>query len=55
MKLLNVPMIVTEQNPNALGKIVPELDISGAKAVLAKTQFSMCTAQVSICTSHVPS
>jgi len=44
-------MLVTEQNPKSLGKIVSELDISGAKGVFAKTQFSMCTPEVSAYTS----
>lgn len=47
MKLLKVPMIVTEQNPKALGKTVPQLDISSAKGPFEKTQFSMCTDEVS--------
>lgn len=47
MKLLKVPMIVTEQNPKALGKTVPQLDICSAKGPFEKTQFSMCTADVS--------
>ncbi|EZA56914.1 Isochorismatase domain-containing protein [Ooceraea biroi] len=46
LKLLNVPMLSTEQNPKALGKIVSELDISAAKGPFAKTQFSMCTPEV---------
>ncbi|KAH0946521.1 hypothetical protein HN011_008640 [Eciton burchellii] len=46
LKLLNVPMLVTEQNPKSLGNIVSELDISGAKGVFAKTQFSMCIPEV---------
>ncbi|XP_058793622.1 isochorismatase domain-containing protein 2-like [Phymastichus coffea] len=46
-KILNVPMIVTEQNPSALGKTVPQLDIGGASGVFAKTQFSMYTSEVS--------
>lgn len=49
LKLLNVPMLVSEQNPTSLGKTIPELDISGAKGPFAKTQFSMCTPEVSIC------
>jgi len=43
LKILNVPMLVSEQNPKSLGKIVPELDISGAKGPFAKMQFSMCS------------
>ncbi|XP_012218582.1 isochorismatase domain-containing protein 2-like [Linepithema humile] len=46
LKILNVPAIVTEQNPKALGKTIPEIDISGAKGPFAKTQFSMCTSEV---------
>lgn len=45
---MNVPMLVSEQIPKSLGKIVPEFDISGTKGPFAKTQFSMCTPQVSI-------
>ncbi|KAF7407180.1 hypothetical protein HZH66_001717 [Vespula vulgaris] len=59
MKLLKVPMIVTEQNPKALGKTVPQLDISSAKGPFEKTQFSMCTDEVnealsSICCGTYP-
>lgn len=46
LKLLDVPMIVSEQNPTALGKTVGQFDISGAKGPFAKTQFSMCTPEV---------
>lgn len=49
LKLLNVPMLVSEQNPTSLGKTIPEFDISGAKGPFAKTQFSMCTPEVSTC------
>ena len=48
LKLLNVPIIVSEQNPKALGKTIPELDISGVKGPFEKTQFSMCTPEVFI-------
>ena len=40
-------MIVTEQNPTSLGPTVPEFDISTAKGPFPKTQFSMCTPEVS--------
>jgi hypothetical protein len=46
-------MLVTEQNPKSLGNIVSELDISGAKGVFAKTQFSMCIPEVSTHISQI--
>lgn len=46
MKLLNVPIIVSEQNPKALGKTISQFDISGAKGPFEKTQFSMCIPEV---------
>ncbi|XP_025072915.1 isochorismatase domain-containing protein 2-like [Pogonomyrmex barbatus] len=46
LKILNVPMLVSEQNPKSLGKTIPEFDISGAKGPFAKTQFSMCTPEI---------
>jgi nicotinamidase-related amidase len=46
LRILNVPMLVSEQNPKSLGKTVPELDISGAKGPFAKMQFSMCTPEI---------
>ncbi|XP_072767093.1 isochorismatase domain-containing protein 2 [Anoplolepis gracilipes] len=46
LKLLNVPMLVSEQNPKSLGKTIPEFDISGAKGPFAKTQFSMLTPEI---------
>lgn len=50
LKILNVPSIVTEQNPKALGKTISEIDISRSKGPFAKIQFSMCTSEVSIYT-----
>jgi len=47
-------MLATEQNPKALGKIVPQLDLSGAKGCFTKTQFSMCIPEVSLYTSQIP-
>lgn len=47
LKIMNVPMLVSEQNPKSLGKTIPELDISGAKGPFTKMQFSMCTPEVS--------
>ena len=46
MKLFEVPMIVSEQNPKALGKTIPQFDISDAKGPFAKFQFSMCTPEI---------
>ena len=46
LKLFNVPMIVSEQNPKALGKTIPQFDISNAKGPFAKTQFSMCIPEI---------
>ncbi|KAG5672192.1 hypothetical protein PVAND_002342 [Polypedilum vanderplanki] len=41
-KILDIPLIVTEQNPDKLGKTIAELDIRHAKGVFEKTKFSMC-------------
>ncbi|XP_029050349.1 isochorismatase domain-containing protein 2 [Osmia lignaria lignaria] len=59
LKLLDVPMIVSEQNPKALGKTIPNFDISGAKGPFEKTQFSMCTPEINkelstICSGQKP-
>ncbi|ORX95580.1 Isochorismatase hydrolase [Basidiobolus meristosporus CBS 931.73] len=43
---LDIPIIVTEQNPKALGKTVQELDISKAKCNLGKSKFSMFLPEV---------
>ncbi|SPP81131.1 blast:Isochorismatase domain-containing protein 1 [Drosophila guanche] len=40
-KILNVPLLVTEQYPERLGKTVAELDIRHACANIPKTKFSM--------------
>ncbi|XP_037945378.1 isochorismatase domain-containing protein 1 [Teleopsis dalmanni] len=40
-KELEVPLIVTEHYPEKLGKIVPDLDVSHANAIISKTRFSM--------------
>ncbi|KAF9583912.1 Isochorismatase domain-containing protein 1 [Lunasporangiospora selenospora] len=45
-KVLDIPLIVTEQNPRALGATAPELDISGARINLPKTKFSMLVPEV---------
>ncbi|GJJ73090.1 hypothetical protein EMPS_05448 [Entomortierella parvispora] len=45
-KILDIPLIVTEQNPKALGATAPELDLSAAKINLPKTKFSMYVPEV---------
>eukprot|EP01102_Stenamoeba_stenopodia_P017997 TRINITY_DN653_c0_g2_i1.p1 TRINITY_DN653_c0_g2~~TRINITY_DN653_c0_g2_i1.p1 ORF type:complete len:166 (-),score=29.15 TRINITY_DN653_c0_g2_i1:55-552(-) len=42
---LKVPVIVTEQNPKALGTTVPEIDISKART-FSKMKFSMLEPEV---------
>lgn len=59
LKLLDIPMIVSEQNPKALGKTIPVFDISGAKGPFEKTQFSMCIPEINkelstICSGQKP-
>ncbi|KAG0324969.1 Isochorismatase domain-containing protein 1 [Dissophora globulifera] len=45
-KILDIPLIVTEQNPKALGATASELDLSQAKVNIAKTKFSMFVPEV---------
>ncbi|KZC07118.1 PREDICTED: isochorismatase domain-containing protein 2-like [Dufourea novaeangliae] len=57
LKLLEVPMLVSEHT--GWGKTIPEFDISGAKGPFAKTQFSMCTPEITnelstICSGKKP-
>ncbi|KAG1472610.1 hypothetical protein G6F56_001435 [Rhizopus delemar] len=40
-KVLDIPIVVTEQYPKAFGKTVSELDISDAAICVEKTKFSM--------------
>ncbi|XP_013106550.1 isochorismatase domain-containing protein 1 [Stomoxys calcitrans] len=40
-KVLDIPLICTEHYPEKLGKIVKDIDVSHAKAVIGKTRFSM--------------
>ncbi|XP_076765510.1 isochorismatase domain-containing protein 2 [Xylocopa sonorina] len=59
LKFLNVPTIVSEQYPKALGKTIPQFDISGVKNPYAKTSFSMCTPEImkdlnTICSGQKP-
>jgi hypothetical protein len=44
-KILDVPTVVTEQYPKALGHTVPEIDVTHAR-VFPKTRFSMCVPDV---------
>ncbi|XP_034243676.1 isochorismatase domain-containing protein 1-like [Thrips palmi] len=45
-KTLGVPLIVTEQNPQGLGKTVQELNVSHAAGIYSKTKFSMVVPEV---------
>ncbi|KAF9928397.1 Isochorismatase domain-containing protein 1 [Linnemannia zychae] len=45
-KILDIPLIVTEQNPKALGATASELDLSQAKVNYPKTKFSMYVPEV---------
>lgn len=45
-KTLEMPLIVTEQNPSSLGKTVSEIDKEHAIGTFPKTQFSMCIPEV---------
>ncbi|KAI9483869.1 MAG: Isochorismatase-like protein [Benjaminiella poitrasii] len=45
-KLLDIPVVVTEQYPKAFGKTVSELDISEAAVCVEKTKFSMYLPEV---------
>ena len=46
-KILEIPLVVTEQYPKGLGSTVEELDISNAAVVAPKTKFSMLVPEVS--------
>ena len=45
-KILNIPLVVTEQHPKGLGATVHELDVSHAAVHVPKTLFSMHVPQV---------
>ena len=45
-RILDIPLIVTEQNPKALGATCTEIPIEHASLRLAKNQFSMLTPEV---------
>ena len=50
-KILNIPLIATEQYPKGLGSTVNEIkDVWGeARTVFPKTQFTMMTPEVKSC------
>jgi len=45
-KIMEIPLIVTEQYPQGLGSTVDELDIGHAKGVFPKTRFTMLVEEV---------
>jgi nicotinamidase-related amidase len=45
-KILNIPLVVTEQYPKGLGSTVPELSTSHAVGVFEKTKFTMLIPEV---------
>jgi len=44
--ILGIPLIVTEQNPKALGSTISELEVSHARVNVSKTKFSMYVPEV---------
>ena len=45
-KILDIPLIVTEQNPSKLGNTIKELDVTHATGIFDKSKFSMCIPEV---------
>lgn len=45
-KVLDIPLIVTEQNPDRLGKTIAEFDTKHAVGIYEKTKFSMAIPEV---------
>ncbi|KAJ3303337.1 Isochorismatase domain-containing protein 1 [Kappamyces sp. JEL0829] len=45
-QILDIPVLVTEHHPRALGNTVPAIDISSAKLVQSKSLFSMVVPQI---------
>ncbi|XP_005109628.1 isochorismatase domain-containing protein 1 [Aplysia californica] len=45
-RILDIPLVVTEQYPKGLGSTVPEVNISNAVGVYPKTKFSMVLPEV---------
>lgn len=57
-KILNIPLVVTEQYPKGLGSTVPELTTNHAVGVFAKTKFTMLVPEVEaqlpkLCDGHL--
>ena len=46
MRVLGLPLIVTEQYPKGLGNTVSEIDIQHAVVTVPKTKFSMVVPEV---------
>ncbi|KAG1679071.1 Isochorismatase domain-containing protein 1 [Nymphon striatum] len=46
LKILEIPLIATEQYPKGLGSTVEELDISHAVGIFPKTKFSMVIPEI---------
>lgn len=46
LKILGVPLLVTEQYPQGLGGTVSQIDITHAAVVAPKTKFSMIIPQI---------
>lgn len=42
---LNIPIVITEQYPRGLGRLVPELQFTGSQ-IYEKTKFSMWTEEI---------
>ncbi|BFZ18692.1 hypothetical protein BsWGS_21731 [Bradybaena similaris] len=45
-RIMDIPLIVTEQYPKGLGSTVPDINISNAVGVFPKTKFSMLIPEV---------
>jgi isochorismate hydrolase len=45
-RILDIPLIATEQYPKGLGSTVPEVNLSKAAGVFSKTKFSMLIPEV---------
>ena len=45
-KILEIPLVVTEQYPQGLGSTVNEINIQHAVGTVAKTKFSMCVPEI---------
>jgi Ca2+-binding EF-hand superfamily protein len=46
LSALDIPCIVTEQYPKALGSTVPEIELFASTQIFEKKQFSMLTEEV---------